>query len=124
MELTFAQVEAEVRRLVAENPDHIYRGKLRPYQPQKCYYVAPEDGSAEACLFGQALTNLGVPDDYLADFEFGPVQDILGSLGVECSDQEEWWMNEVQGAQDRKQDWAGALTYGDEEHPLHETDSV
>jgi hypothetical protein len=121
VELTFAQVEAEVRRLVAEDPEHIYQGKPRnDGRAQMCYYVAPEDGSAEACLFGQALSNLGVSDDVLAGHEQSPVSIVLSSLDVAYTYRQERWLSSVQNEQDHKRDWAGAVAYGDAEYPLHD----
>ena len=58
--ITSAQLEAEVRRLAAAEPDFVYRNQLGI--GDNCSYIAARIGGdvGRPCIFGQAFQNLGV----------------------------------------------------------------
>ena len=117
--ITFDQLETEIRRIVAADPEHVYQqGEPKNGRPHgiKCYYSVDTPGAVEACLFGQAFTNLGVPADELKELEGGPATEyfVFNDLTARQGD----WMTNLQSAQDRGTPWGRALADTDSEHPL------
>lgn len=103
----------EIRRLVAANPDFVYdEGDL-------CYYVRNGEGS---CLIGQALLNIGVDIDELAQYDGGgeygvsAAKDALPRLG-DFSSEVIRWANKVQRGQDDELTWRIALKAADQSYP-------
>jgi hypothetical protein len=119
MELTFAQVEAEVRRIIGEDPEHVYRQGESSQNGTTCYYSDRTPGAVERCIFGAALHNLGVDDDILMGNEGEPIQNILGfNLDVSFTNRQSIWMSSLQSDQDESTSWGEALTEADHAHPL------
>src|SRR5580765_8373648 len=69
--LTFAQFESKVREIIAADPDHVYRRPALGVEINGCFSVicfystASHPDAIEACVFGQALSALGVTDEVL-----------------------------------------------------------
>lgn len=113
-----AKLETELRRLAAENPTYVYRS-----DPAKtwsagdaCFYVAGENH--DACIYGQALANLGVPEKVLSRADrsgtFGGgigICTLLDRIGVNCYDER---FSRVQNRQDGGHSWQSAVTALDE----------
>jgi hypothetical protein len=109
---------AEVRRLAAESPDFVYRrpGRDRASGPE-CFYVhKTEDGEqVGGCLIGQALINLGVPIDEVAELDtldIGGAEDVLPQFGIHTH--EAVWAGWVQHYQDTGDRWGVAVMKADE----------
>lgn len=114
--VTFEQLEAEVRRLAAENPDHVY---VRPEPGSRCYYRSPDD--TPGCIFGQAMEALGfaIPP---GDGKFaGSIDGVMCNiLGIAPTFDQEGWARAVQGVQDIGDTWASAVARADRLYPLHQ----
>lgn len=112
---------AEVRKVAAERPDHVYG-------PANCQYMV---NGQPSCIMGQALYRLGyLPSEV-------PIEDItinlmLSKLGIEVAPDELTWLCHVQNAQDgrvslashgpgivsmrdRRLSWGQAVQYADGE---------
>lgn len=69
--LTPLDVLQEARKILQETPDFRYHGGDCAQEPHgkalgACAYI--EDGVG-SCLFGKALLNLGVPADFISEYE-------------------------------------------------------
>jgi hypothetical protein len=108
--ITFAQVQAEVRALAAASPDYVYTSGTND-----CFYTAGADGNetGECCIFGQALTRLGVPVEDLAAREGDGINGLFEGLGIFATVREEDWARRVQSRQDWGYTWAAAIEHGD-----------
>lgn len=118
---TTSDLVAEVRRLAAEDPDHVYRPPVHDVGEENptwadCSYVTGEDG--KGCLIGQALSNLGVPFEELVKFEGYNVVMTLGLMGLVDEDHvsdraahtdEECFLMRVQYEQDDSRPWGEAV---------------
>ena len=105
----------EIRRLAAENPDYVYVAEpsTKTYGNPTCYYTAT-DGH-DACIFGKALANLGVPLEVLRKFDDrlnGPgtylgvgITTVLAELGVPLIA----GFSQVQRFQDKGVAWKQAI---------------
>ena len=122
--------EAEVRKLVAENPDKVYAipevwsDEAEGFvEGDSCVYVERDQDSGElcgSCLFGQVLVNLGVP---AAELENGYVnKSSIGGLnrklGLGLDDRYVSWASAAQRRQDDKMPWRDALAGADQHYPL------
>ena len=117
-DVTYEDVEHEVRRLAAERPDHVYKS---PYD-----YITEEDGEfvpgacryqhgkgIPGCIFGHAFLNLELP---LTDEDEGTTAyEVLESMGFALSDSQALWTGDVQDKQDSGFTWADAVRAADEE---------
>ncbi|TDB90885.1 hypothetical protein E1264_03400 [Actinomadura sp. KC216] len=108
--LTFKQIENEVRRLAAENPDFVYES-----YHGSCFYNPTERAGKQygACIFGQAFTNLGtpVPDGIDEDY----IGSVLPNMGIETTLDQYEWAGTVQYQQDQGCAWALAVALADDE---------
>ncbi len=108
-----AKLETELRRLAAENPTYVYRSAQAATSDvgDACFYVAGENH--DACIYGQALANLGVPEkvlsradrSYLIGAGIG-IRTLLGWIGVNRCDER---FSRVQDRQDRGHSWQSAV---------------
>jgi hypothetical protein len=108
-ELTWVNLEAEVRALAKANPKHIdvgYAGSGKSH----CTYITDETHTA--CIVGQALTNLGVDNETLEKIEdTTPRQKMFSEpLGLPeaiggADRMASVILDRVQGAQDRGLPW-------------------
>ena len=108
IEVTFAEIAAEVKALAASRPDYVY-----PVAASGgCTYVDESKAlgyHSPACLFGQAMLNLGVPDSELRDRnDF--IRDVLSDLEIRFTNDEGNWAMRVQSAQDREIPWGVAVS--------------
>ena len=114
--ITFEQLETEVRRLAAENPDKVYESF-----EGNCYYNPTErDGKPyEACIFGQAFANLGETVGRVC--EGRAIDFVLAKKGVVVDQyqRKDFWAREVQDGQDSGLPWSGAVARADRIFPLH-----
>lgn len=104
---------------VNANPEFQYHGADNPVGDsdgegnlRKCYYI-PSYGKP-ACLFGQVLTELGIPEDALRSYENRPVRELIETFVDESRvsarvDKLAVWANNIQTAQDRNYTWVSAL---------------
>ncbi|QFG25428.1 hypothetical protein [Actinomadura sp. WMMB 499] len=117
-DITFKDIENEVRRLVNENPDYKYPA---PYDGLCTYNAVESEGedgteAKPACLFGQAFTNLGspIPDKHEGQF----IQTVLGVLGINSTRAERCWAGAVQDKQDNSRRWREAVAFADRIYPI------
>ena len=105
--ITADQLTAEVLRLADEHPDAVYERDSR----QRCRYSRGSAGGGVGCLFGQALTNLGVTYEELerADADAKPIKLLAVHLGItkNAADIAAW--QEVQNDQDGGWPWGTAV---------------
>lgn len=111
---------AEVRKVAAEQPDHVY-------WPANCQYMAKGQPS---CIMGQALYRLGyLPSE--VPIEDVAINVVLSRLGLTVDGPERTWLIRVQNAQDgriqlasldpdssfrdRRLSWGQAVQYADGE---------
>jgi hypothetical protein len=119
MELTFASLAAEVRRIVAADPEHVYRKPERDVTVRgiraTCFYSTKSaEGIIEACLFGRALSALGVTDAKLIGVETSPIRAAWEALGGErLSEPQRCWIASIQMSQDGGATWGSALADAD-----------
>lgn len=114
--ITFKQLETEVRRLATETPDFVYMTVINSDSGiSRCFYQSkPEEGKV-ACIFGQALTNLGIE---LNDFhEQKGIDDVLSRLHVPLTEVQSRWCISVQHDQDKGVEWGKAVEIADSEEP-------
>lgn len=115
-DVTAESIEAEVRRLAAERPTYIYMETED--DDFACRYV-DEDG-APGCIFGHALSNLGISIERLRVFDAfyetsdretlgASIDRVMEELRVRGS----VWFFLVQEYQDRGFSWAEAVKAAD-----------
>lgn len=117
--ITFDQLDAKVRELVAANPDYVYpRNSLEGIHYGRCVYNATE--KQPSCIFGRAFTELGfpIPEEYEGT-SIGPImQDVLADADTLISDASGgWallWADKMQSSQDNGYPWSEALRKADE----------
>lgn len=128
MSITLKQIAQEIRTLANEKPDFIYRNQPIP-DPDgdtTCSYLGAQVGQVggEACIVGQALSRVGIPDDLLRAFERAGAYHALSSLVVdEYIDVEEYdafdenrilsWVDAVQFHQDSNKEWSVSIKLAD-----------
>lgn len=130
---TLGDVANEVRRLADEAPTFVYH--VAPEADESgeefiggCSYLTGSEG--KGCIVGQALVNLGVSTEFLAEAEGEHALRVLHRLGLVESDSqfeaeqsvEALWVLEVQSNQDLHRAWADAVRLADE-RIYTETDS-
>lgn len=104
---TEQQFIAEVRKVVAENPDFIYPNSF-------CSYLQCNT----ACLFGVVLSNLGVTQSYLRTCESKTISIVLRLLKLEFDDDIINWASNIQASQDDgRYTWQQALEMADKKYP-------
>jgi hypothetical protein len=108
-ELTWENLEAEVRALAKANPEYIDVG-YTDIGKANCTYITNEKYTA--CIVGQALTNLGVDNDTLEKIEdTTPRQNMFSEpLGLPeatggADRMSSVLLDRIQGAQDRGSPW-------------------
>lgn len=113
--ITFKQLETEVRRLAKENPDYIYPAASsgEDFSPS-CFYMATDD--YPACIFGQALSNLGVVLN--REYENNDIEVVMHRIGITITASEARWACRVQHYQDRGRIWGVAIASADSEVSL------
>ncbi len=104
--VTADQIIAEVRRLAAESPDFVYQ---KPEFSPVCLY---KHGDGPGCLFGQALSNLGIEVD---ENTRGTINNVLDRFDVDRTDRQRCWMSTAQRRQDHGSSWAEAVRQADDE---------
>lgn len=106
--ITVGDVNAELKRLMQENPDFIYRsvGGLNG----SCQYT--DGDNCTGCIFGQALTNLGISEEDLKKVENQPIHSAWVDLGQPRLDEK---MNlvwsDIQSEQDIGNKWGNLLVH-------------
>lgn len=112
--LTIENIENEIRRIAAENPEYVYDEGDAAAWGQRCYYVRNGCGS---CIVGRALANLGVPIERLeeADSRNGSgvrastlLTELTGKSLVAAR-----WVQYVQDRQDKGVAWREAVAQAD-----------
>ncbi len=102
----------EVRKIVAENPDYIY--PVPKSSSGTCSYLECNT----ACLFGKALSNLGITQEELTRCEGYEIarliKDFLRDKFEVFSAEVINWANIIQRSQDKGTAWKDALKTGDE----------
>lgn len=121
-EITWEELEPEVRRLAAENPDYRYP-MMRGNDGPACFYtLLPSGNTGQAvCIFGRALMNLGVPQDELFPYEGAPVHSLLCHSSFDLEDRSSW-IQLVQDQQDTRFTWSDAVADADTNYPLEDSD--
>lgn len=121
MEIAFKQVEDEVRRLVAENPEFVY---VPPTGVGgSCVYLVrggdPEDWEG-SCLFGRVFLNLFGKDSIptIRECETQICSALFTTFKVNASGHQKMWAAEVQSRQDKSLPWGACLVGADEMYPL------
>lgn len=110
MKITFDQLALEVVRLAKESPDYVYPGD----DSTGCTYtrVLADGGEKPPCLFGQALLNLGVPQEKIYGFD-GPIKAMMDYLKIDYRPEQGFWASNVQQAQDDRAPWGPiVIEYG------------
>ncbi|AOZ63786.1 hypothetical protein SEA_WEASELS2_208 [Rhodococcus phage Weasels2] len=111
---------AEVKKIAAANPDHIYTDKRDSmgFGQATCFY---ERNGKPSCIMGQALHTLGVPIEELMAFDTthqGSIVSLLTKYGKYDSHDEYGedlvskklvWLNDVQYLQDTLKPWGVAV---------------
>lgn len=116
-DLTFEQLEAEVRRLAGERPDFIYNRTTGGFWNGNaaCVYNATED--REGCIFGQALTRLGRPvPEGLEHVSIRAILEHASNMYLTTAQGK--WTQAVQGSQDTGLSWSEAVERADRIHPI------
>lgn len=105
-----AEIQAEIRRIAAENPDHVYL----PDVAGECVYTEmdTDDHRVGSCIVGKALINLGVDPVRLSWSEGKFAASVLGEPGA-AADSIIGWINTVQQYQDDKISWGRAVAKAD-----------
>lgn len=126
-QISITDVAREVVRLADADPTHIYVKATNEEGAAACFYLPgdhshPMDPNSrvtapEGCLFGQALTNLGVSNDDLLGNEGEPVEEVLFHLQItpdlinrtEVEDRMLNTFGDVQSSQDGGAPWGIAV---------------
>lgn len=114
--ITIDQLISEVRYLAAENPTYVYpRSTSKPGWTNGCFYRpgAPGNLTGARCIFGQALTNLGLSDAKLAEHDSDSIRGILSHHVSGVSFVQSEWCVYVQTEQDAGSTWAAAVRDAD-----------
>jgi hypothetical protein len=101
--ITFARLKAEVLRLAARNPDHVYRTD----SGGSCFYNPNPAQGRTACIFGQAFINLGAPIP--AHLEGEGIVLVLTLMCPDATDDDREWAMNVQIRQDGGFPWGAAV---------------
>lgn len=109
-DFTSQQVRDEVIRLGNEDPDFIYTNQDGHNSRRTCGYAGFNVGTYEgrACIVGQALQNLGVPERQLMDRSEG-ADTVVQELAKSSTDEDLVFLSTVQEAQDSGQPWGEAI---------------
>lgn len=116
MKITFKQIEKKVRELAKRSPNNVY-DKDEEYG--SCFYSTGKcsDGSM-GCIFGQALTVLGVNAAFFDNLDKGAspyIDTVLDTLKIKTTPKQENWALLVQDSQDGQLSWKEAVECADEE---------
>jgi len=119
IDVTEAQIIATLQDVVAEQPDFIYSAPdhmRNDDQGNECFYVHRDEQTGEAspgCVWGHVLSRLGVPLEFMEEFEGWPVRGFIRdavtadlSVGFLTAAQR------MQMEQDEHHPWSRALDYG------------
>jgi hypothetical protein len=114
--VTASDVVAELRAVVAEQPDYVYEypGEA-PDKSLDCYYVHPsESGTVPGCVVGHVLNRLGVPLHVLRGYEGSDARNVAERTLNITGDPDHGHdarlaLQQVQCAQDRGMAWGAAL---------------
>lgn len=108
-------IEKEVIRLATEHPEVVYQRPLtyrngQPLYSDYCSYTKGVAGGGEGCIFGQALSNLGMSDDKLAALDgTGGINTVSEAIGIEAEQDRVYNWELVQGRQDLGLPWGEAI---------------
>lgn len=119
------RLEAEVRRIAREDPEHIYEPPpetIDEYGAMRggdCSYL-PDDNNPQGCLIGAALRAVGVTptEDFEGNAANQVIEDILATIEVTIEGRFEdkvEWFRLVQSAQDEGTAWGKAVEHADKE---------
>lgn len=115
--ISVKDVVAQVRRLAAENPDFVYKKVFftnsEGNPDYRCQYVKEGKGD---CIIGQALVDVGVPVESLAEWDKGiyaATAVVPRFVDVPYDDPAVGWLNAVQGYQDKGRTWQESVYEAD-----------
>jgi len=127
-EITGPMMVAEVRRIVAESPERVY--KRVECSGTACSYIDSADRPGTGCGIGVALIALGVHPQVLADAEDAPgrhypddvngttIRDMKVWLGLSSEEPFLSWLQGFQSAQDSGCAWSDCVITADRQTPL------
>lgn len=105
---TTSDVVTKVRELAAERPEFIYPGEV-------CSNIT--HNGCEACLIGQALQALGVPEVWFLNTPLmsqAGVRSVVLALQIQVIDERHIeWLQDVQSKQDAHRMWSDAVRLAD-----------
>lgn len=105
---TFVEdVNRELRILMTESPDYVYRSKSESTIATGCSYVNGPNPGCKGCIIGQAMQRLGVPIDDQNLVDGRTVRHLLTKVGVNVSTR---WIR-IQSDQDCGESWGSLLKY-------------
>ena len=112
-DFTMEDLRREVLSIADERPDFVYTAQKERGDAVACSYTGARFGSTEgeACIFGQALTRLGVPQEALMDSDAAISPLLSDDLGFEWSDIRQVYdpFIAVQQSQDDGEPWGKAV---------------
>lgn len=121
MKIKLHDLEAEIIKLAIERPDFTYS------TPGECSYVGTDKGviGGEACIVGQALQRLGVPEEFLREWENSTIDttfdDLVGAKNDLHFDEDDYtaysFISEVQRKQDMGLEWREAVALSNLNYP-------
>lgn len=112
--ITFEQLEAKVREIVAANPTYVYVSSDQT--EYSCVYNGTPDQSP--CIFGRAFAELGYP--VFGIFEGTAIEYVMKEMLTGPILRESTvWAVAMQAAQDTKHAWTKALAHADEQRQLY-----
>lgn len=113
-EITFEDIETEVRRLVCKSPDFKYE-RSRDYG---CFYNPTVRNGKQygSCLFGQAFINLGEPVPVGCDGDY--IGSVFEDMNIDVTEEQRDWAYRAQLKQDEGMPWREALAEADAAYPL------
>lgn len=111
-DVQIADLISEVRKLVSEHPDNIYRGLGSDPNHNNCSYSSGTctDGSC-GCIFGQAFKRLGVDVMQLDDTR--SIYAVINDNDIPCAKEDKSWCGVVQSNQDAGDTWGKAVEKAD-----------
>lgn len=119
MNFTLDELEAEVRRIAAEDPGFIYTEQpLATDDGGSCSYLGQAIGerTGSPCIMGKALQALGFGEDDLELYESQGIHEILRD-SHRATWGESRWFTVVQAEQDQGFSWGAVVESADEQSP-------
>lgn len=116
--LTFQNVEAEVRRLARKEPERVYR----PPAGMSCRYLHTDPNNEDAwiggCIFGHAFLNLGIEPEVILRWEGNTCEALIEVFGISMTDRQKMWATGLQSLQDADAPWGQCILQADNLYPL------